>query len=128
MNPSQTAALRSIAIAICALTSAASPAAEIPADTVFLNGGIYTVDAQRSWAQAAAVRAGRIVAVGTNQQIAAYQGEKTVVVDLTRRLALPGFHDSHVHVAAAGLEMMQCPLTGLASVQAILDKVAYRAR
>ena len=124
MNSSQTAALRSIAIAICALTSAGSPAAEIPADTVFLNGGIYTVDAQRSWAQAAAVRAGRIVAVGTNEQIAAYQGEKTVVVDLTHRLALPGFHDSHVHVAAAGLEMMQCPLTEFASVQAILDKVA----
>jgi predicted amidohydrolase YtcJ len=102
--------------------SASSLAAETPADTVFLNGGIYTVDAQRSWAQAAAVRGGRIV--GTNEQISAYRGDKTVVVDLTNRLALPGFHDSHVHVAAAGLEMMQCPLTELASVQAILDKVA----
>ena len=56
MNSSQMA-VRSIAIAACVLTvSASSLAAETPADTVFLNGGIYTVYAQRSWAQAAAVR------------------------------------------------------------------------
>jgi predicted amidohydrolase YtcJ len=114
-------------LAVSALVSTAS-AAEQPADLVLENGGIYTVDAKRSWAQALAVRDGRIVAVGTNEQVAAFKGEKTVVVDLTNRMVLPGFHDSHVHVAAAGLESLQCPLTEMQSVQAILDKVASCAR
>jgi predicted amidohydrolase YtcJ len=113
------------ALALLVTAHAAPPEA---ADVVFTNGGIYTVDAKRSWAEAAAVRGGRIVAVGSNAEIAAYRGQKTAVVDLTGRLLLPGFHDSHVHVAAAGLEMLQCPLTGLASIQAILDKVAACAR
>jgi predicted amidohydrolase YtcJ len=94
------------------------------ADTIFLNGGIYTVDAQRSWAQAAAVRGGRIVAVGTNDEILALKGPATTVLDLTGRMALPGFHDSHVHVASTGLEQMQCAISdGLETVEAVLDVV-----
>jgi predicted amidohydrolase YtcJ len=114
-------------IAIAAMIPA-TLLAEAPADLVLENGGIYTVDANRTWAEALAVRDGRIVAVGTNEQIAALKGDRTVVVDLSNRIALPGFHDSHVHVAAAGLEMMQCPLTEMQTVQAILDKVAACAR
>ena len=94
------------------------------ADTIFINGGIYTVDAKRSWAEAAAVRDGRIVAVGRNEEVLPLKGDTTRVVDLAGRMALPGFHDSHVHVAAAGLEEMQCPLNDLRSVEAILDAVA----
>jgi len=115
----------SVATMMAAWSAAAWSAAAVePADTVLVNGGIYTVDAKRSWAEAAALRDGRIVAVGTNAQIAPYRGTRTRVIDLTGRLALPGFHDSHVHVAAAGLEMMQCPLVDLGSVDEILAKVA----
>jgi predicted amidohydrolase YtcJ len=93
------------------------------ADAIFVNGGIYTVDAKRSWAQAAAVRGGRIVAVGNNDEVLALKGPATMVIDLSGRMALPGFHDSHVHVASAGLEELQCPLNDLKTVQAILDAV-----
>ena len=94
------------------------------ADTIFINGGIYTVDANRSWAEAAAVRDGRIVAVGRNEEILPLKGDPTRVVDLTGRMALPGFHDSHVHVASTGLEQMQCQIEyGLKTVEAVLDVV-----
>jgi predicted amidohydrolase YtcJ len=99
-----------------------APAVE-PADTIFINGGIYTVDARRSRAEAAAVRDSRIVAVGRNADVLPLKGDNTRVVDLTGRMALPGFHDSHVHVAAAGLEEMQCPLNELGTVEEILDAV-----
>ena len=122
-------AMRALAPAILAVVFAAAgcarkPAPEEIAETIFVNGGIYTVDAQRSWAEAAAVRDGRIVAVGSNEEVLALRGDTTRVVDLAGRIALPGFHDSHVHVAAAGLEAMQCPLNELRSVEAILDAVA----
>ena len=86
--------LRGLALAVFVLACSAvgcsrKPVATEAADTVFINGGIYTVDARRSWAEAAAVRDGRIVAVGSNKQVLALKGENTRVVDLTGRMARP---------------------------------------
>ena len=94
------------------------------ADTIFINGGIYTVDAKRSWAEAAAVRDGRIVAVGRNEEVLPLKGDTTRVVDLAGRMALPGFHDSHVHVAV-GRARGRCSvaINDLKTVEAILDVV-----
>ncbi|MGN6681240.1 MAG: amidohydrolase family protein, partial [Streptosporangiaceae bacterium] len=74
------------------------------ADLVLRGGAVYTVDAARSWAQAVAVRDGALLAVGTNEQVAAVTGAGTKVVDLDGRMVLPGFIDAHVHASAAGLE------------------------
>src|SRR4030095_10718224 len=60
-----------------------------PADLVLRNGGIYTVDAQRTWAHAAAIRDGVLVAVGDDATVAPYVGPGTRVVDLTGHMALP---------------------------------------
>ncbi len=49
----------------------------LAADRVFLNGAIYTVDAERSWAEAVAIRDGRIVYVGDNAGAARYIGDAT---------------------------------------------------
>jgi len=122
-------ALRDLALATLILVVSVpgcgrKPAPAEVADTIFINGGIYTVDAKRSWAEAAAVRDGRIVAVGRNEEVLPLKGDTTRVVDLAGRMALPGFHDAHVHVASAGLEEMQCPLNDLRTVEAILDAVA----
>ena len=54
------------------------------ADLIFVNGAVYTVDAARSWAQAVAVREGRIVAVGTDDDVRELVGPRTEVVDLRR--------------------------------------------
>jgi predicted amidohydrolase YtcJ len=121
-------ALRDLALATLILVASVpgcgrKPAPAEAADTIFINGGIYTVDAKRSWAEAAAVRDGRIVAVGRNEEVLPLKGQATRVVDLTDRMALPGFHDSHVHVASSGLEAMQCAIGDLKAVEAVLDVV-----
>jgi predicted amidohydrolase YtcJ len=94
-----------------------------PADLVMINGGIFTVDADRSWAEAAAIRNGLIVAVGDNSEIEAYIGPETRTIDLTGKMALPGFHDAHVHPTMGGYALLGCSLEKELSVEAIIGKV-----
>lgn len=68
-----------------------------PADLVVRNAKIYTVDAQRSIAQALAVKDGRVVFVGTAAEAAPWIGAATHVEDLHGRLVLPGLIDAHIH-------------------------------
>jgi predicted amidohydrolase YtcJ len=74
-----------------------------PADLILHNGKIATQDDRRSWAQAAAVRDGRFVAVGTDRDIMTYRGIQTKVVDLNKRTVIPGLNDSHLHLIRGGL-------------------------
>jgi predicted amidohydrolase YtcJ len=68
-----------------------------PADHVFLNGKIYTADANRSVAQAIAVRGNAIVFVGNDDAAREYIGEQTEIHELEGKLVLPGLHDVHLH-------------------------------
>ena len=82
-----------------------------PADMVLIGGRIYTVDSNRSWAEAVAIRNNAIMAVGTDNQIAQYRGGTTEVIDLAGRMVLPGFHDSHSHPLEGGYLMRYCDLS-----------------
>ncbi len=90
-----------------------SPDRTTGADSVYRNGSIYTVDADRSWAQAVAVTDGRIRYVGTDAGVAAHIGSNTTVVDLGGRMMLPAFQDSHIHPISGGVEASACDLNGL---------------
>ena len=68
------------------------------ADTVYLNGRIYTVEGSAEWADAVAIRDGRFIVVGGNDDVAAVSGDTTVVVDLEGRFAMPGLIDPHTHM------------------------------
>jgi predicted amidohydrolase YtcJ len=98
-----------------------SPSA--PADLVLKNATIYTVDAVRRWAQSLAVRDGRLVYVGTDNGVSELIGPRTRLIDLNGRLVLPGFHDSHAHPIAAGLQRTQCDLTKAQSIEEVLALV-----
>jgi predicted amidohydrolase YtcJ len=74
-----------------------------PADLILHNGRIATQDDRRSIAQAAAIQSGKFVAVGTDAEIMAYRGQQTKLVNLNRRTAIPGLHDSHLHLIRGGL-------------------------
>lgn len=76
------------------------------ADMVLLNGKIFTVDAAQPWAQAAAIRDGRFVAVGKDEEIKKLVGRETEVIDLGGQLALPGFNDAHLHFTNGGLYLL----------------------
>ena len=74
------------------------------ADTIFRGGDVVTVDDKRPFAEAVAIKNGKIIAVGTNEEIAKYQDVKTEVVDLAGRTLLPGFIDGHGHCFATGIQ------------------------
>jgi len=70
------------------------------ADVVLKNGVVYTVDPQRSVAEAVAVNGKDIIYVGTTSGAADFVGPQTEVIDLAGKMVLPGFIDSHAHVSA----------------------------
>jgi hypothetical protein len=80
-----------------------------PANIVLVNGGIYTVDAERGWVEAMAIRDGEIVVVGSNESVETYMGASTEVIDLSGSMALPGLHDTHP--LEGGYLLRQCDLS-----------------
>ena len=70
------------------------------ADLILINGKIITVDAKDSIAQAIAIREGKILAVGTNEEIRKQAGRDTRIIDLHGRTATPGLIDTHCHFDA----------------------------
>jgi predicted amidohydrolase YtcJ len=92
------------------LISACNQHKSTPADTVLINARIYTVNSKEPWAQAMAVRDGKIIAVGSDKAIAAYQVPSTRVIDAGERMVLPGFIDAHVHMMAGAAQLEQISL------------------
>src|SRR4051794_19600432 len=72
-----------------------------PADIVVVHAKVYTVNPRDPWAQAVAIGGGKIIAVGTDEQIEAYRGSSTRVIDAGQRMVLPGLIDAHVHFFGA---------------------------
>jgi predicted amidohydrolase YtcJ len=92
---------RSLVAAIIVAIAVACPAFAQQPDTVLLNGKILTVDATSSIREALAIRAGRIVAVGTTADIRRLAASTTRVIDLQGRTVIPGLIDSHMHAIRA---------------------------
>ena len=93
------------------------------ADKVFLNGSIYTVDESYPWAQAVAIKDGKIQAVGKDTDIIELIGADTKVINLKKKLMLPGFIDSHAHPIAAGFLSSGLAMDMNDSLEETLEKV-----
>src|SRR5262249_30744245 len=81
----------------CLLTIACKSRPVERADLVLVNGRILTVDPLDTVVEAIAVTDGKIVAVGSGQQIKSRVSDRTRVINLDGRTATPGLIDSHVH-------------------------------
>lgn len=77
----------------------------IQADMVIINGKVATVDKKFSIKEAIAVKQGRIIDVGENNDIKRLTGPDTEVIDLKGKLILPGTHDAHMHGVGFGYSM-----------------------
>ncbi|MEM7424451.1 MAG: amidohydrolase [Pseudomonadota bacterium] len=99
------------AAALCAATTTHA------ADTVLRNGTIYTVNDKQPWAEALAIRDGKIVFVGSNAGAVTHIRSGTEVIDLEGLFVMPGIHDVHTHpLEANNNALAECNLkAGLAA-------------
>ena len=93
-------------ILICTVIFSASCSKETPihADTVYLNGEVITIDKKMPYAEAIATKSGAIIAVGSTEQISAFIGPATRVIELENKTIVPGFIDAHSHFAGVGIQ------------------------
>lgn len=117
-----------LAMGLSVISCSGKKSVNTKADVLLRNGAIYTVDAARSWAEAAAIAHGRIIYVGANAGAEEFITPQTRVIDLNGKMVLPGFHDSHVHPVSGGIELGQCNLNGLQTQQEIFDAVREYAQ
>jgi predicted amidohydrolase YtcJ len=97
------------------------------ADLIFTGGPVFTANTVRSRATAVAVSGGRIVAVGSPDDVRELIGPRTEVVDLAGRMLLPGFQDAHVHPVWGGLDLMRCDLSELGTEREYLARIGSYA-
>ena len=98
-----------------------------PADLILTNARIYTVEKDKPWAEALAVRGDRIVAIGTAKQMEAYRGPHTRILNAKQHLVLPGFTDSHIHFMDGSLSLMRVNVEDtkdLAGIQKMVKEFA----
>ena len=108
---------------LAGLAACSSQEASKPADYVFTNGKVYTVASDPAWAEAVAVLGNEIVYVGDDEGAAAWVGDGTEAVDLEGRLMLPGFVESHIHIAVGGATTSGVVLETTDSLDDVLRKV-----
>src|SRR5258708_8476073 len=125
------------------MTNLASEQPQTSPEMVFINGDICpgVISALRKSGtlsessvlvnkrvQAIAVSGGKIIAVGTNDEIQKLKGPKTQVIDLGGHFVMPGFNDAHTHLASGGFEKLNVDLVGTKSLQEMQQRIAARAK
>ncbi len=112
-----------VILTIVPVTSMAAGARrQLPAADTIFSGEFLTLDPSHPHAQAMAVSAGRIIAIGSQAEVEsrAAKSSRRIRVD---GIALPGFNDAHIHVSGIGAQLERLDLRGLAKKE-ILAKVA----
>jgi predicted amidohydrolase YtcJ len=100
---------------------------ENPADLVLYNGNVLTVDTENSVAQAIAVSNGRIVAVGSTDEILDHAGRDTARVDLGGKTVIPGIVDAHTHLRGIAGNVGKLVIADANSVAEVLEIISQHA-
>jgi len=91
-------------------------------DTIITNATIYTVNEDFGKASAMAIQSGKIVAVGSNDEIEkAYESENTI--DAKGKFVYPGLYDAHCHFYSYGLSLQEVDLRGTKSMAEVIDRL-----
>jgi predicted amidohydrolase YtcJ len=104
------------------VSAAQTPQSHV-ANTILLNGRVYTLNPHQPWAEAVAISGDKILAVGSIKDISSYRDSSTRVIDLGGRLLLPGFTDCHIHFMDGSLGLTQVILNGAATMAEIQKRV-----
>jgi predicted amidohydrolase YtcJ len=79
-----------------------------------------------SYAEALAVKDGKVVAVGNTNSILRWKGRGTTVIDLKGKFVLPGFNDAHLHLASGGFLKLNVDLLGTKALAEMQQRIAER--
>ena len=117
------------------LKPAPAPLTTVP-EIIFFNGVIFTGEGLQNdkpeTVQAMAIGGGKVLAVGTNEEITRLAGPDTRLHDVDSAnistYIFPGFNDAHTHLGSAGRTMLNVDLTGVKSLAAMLAKVQAFAK
>jgi len=113
-------------IVVVALAARIAFATPQPADLIFINGNVYTVDDKNPRAEAIAIEGNTISFVGSNVEALKLRADRTRLVDLAGKTVVPGFSDSHCHIFGIGEREMSLNLEGTNSCEDFLAKVKER--
>ena len=91
--------------------------------TVYVSRRVRTLDAERPIAEALAVRAGKVLAVGTRAEVLAAAGGDARVVELGEATVVPGLADAHGHLSGLGSSLSGVKLEGTASRDEVIARV-----
>jgi hypothetical protein len=128
-----------VMLVILALAALASAQQKTSAEIIFINGDIYpganliglkgiSGAVAQPRVQAIAVSSGKVIAVGTNQDVQKFKGSATQVIDLGGHFAMPGFNDAHTHLSSGGFEKLDINLVGTKSLEEMKQRIAARAK
>ena len=92
---------------------------KVMADKVYKNGFVYTVDAVLTQAEAFAVKDGKFIAVGSNDDMKGFTGKNTKIVSLKGKMVMPGLIDSHIHALRGALTALGLAFPVTSSVDEI---------
>ena len=113
----------SLALTILLSVSSFVLAQNPPAELIITHAAVYTLDARHPHAEAVAVRAGKIVFVGSAKAAEKYRSAQTKVIDADGKLVLPGIQDSHVHFVKGSHSLNLANLNGAKSVPEIQQRI-----
>src|SRR4051795_12160929 len=100
----------------------------VAADLVLVNGNIHLVDQHDRVAAAIAIKDGRVLAVGSNEDVRGLAGVGTIEEDLGGATVIPGLIDAHNHLLMTGKLLGQIQLYDCRSIAEVCNRVAERAR
>lgn len=93
-----------------------------PVDLIIYNGVVYTVDSVNTIVQSFAVKDGKIIAVGTNDQVVG-KYEANEMVDALGKAIYPGFYDAHCHFNGYGFSLKMVDLVGTKSFVEVVQRI-----
>jgi predicted amidohydrolase YtcJ len=93
------------------------------ADLILAKTQIWTGEAANPWAEAVAIKFGRIYFVGSTKDAEAFRGPKTQWIELPDRLIVPGFNDSHIHLIGGALSLDRVDLIEDQTLEAIQNHI-----
>jgi predicted amidohydrolase YtcJ len=129
MNRYQTLCVGFLLPVLLASLAASSQAQTKPAaDLIITHAKVWTVDKSHPQVQAVAVLGDRIVAIGTDDEVSAWRGPQTKVIDAGGKLVLPGFNDSHVHFVSGGTQLDSVQLNDATSAHEFVRRIGEHAK